>query len=54
MGEHTDNETSIALKALVFQMHVAGFSQGAIETFVGKSKTDINRMLKPLRKNAKD
>lgn len=42
--------STIALKTLVFQMYMAGMTQGAIAAYVGKSKTDINRMLKPLQK----
>lgn len=46
----SDADTPLALKALVFQMHMAGTTQDAIAAYVGKSKTDINRMLKPLQK----
>jgi hypothetical protein len=45
-----DSDLSIALKSLIFQMHMAGVAQSAIASYVGKSKTDINRVLKPLRK----
>jgi hypothetical protein len=45
-----DTDLSIALKSLIFQMHMAGIAQSAIAAYVGKSKTDINRALKPLRK----
>ena len=45
-----ETEYSLALKTLVFAMHQAGYSQLAIATYVGKSKTDINQMLKPLQK----
>lgn len=40
----------IALKALVFEMHVKGVSQDAIAKYVGKAKSTINDMLKPLGK----
>jgi hypothetical protein len=49
--EDKTTESSLALKTLVFQMHMAGISQGAIAAYVGKSKTDVNRMLKPLQKD---
>jgi ABC-type transport system involved in Fe-S cluster assembly fused permease/ATPase subunit len=46
----TGAEASVALKTLIFQMYQAGCTQGAIAAYVGKSKTDINQMLKPLQK----
>ena len=49
MGNETDD--SICLKLLVFQMHMAGLSQSAIAAYIGKSKTDVNRMLKPLQRS---
>lgn len=44
------SETSLELKGLVFQMHLAGCTQDAIAAYVGKSKSTINEMLKPLRR----
>lgn len=46
----SEADASLALKSLVFQMYMAGMSQSAIATYVGKSKTDINQILKPLQK----
>lgn len=43
-------DTSLELKALIFQMHIAGYTQDAIAAYVGKSKGTINEMLKPLQK----
>ncbi|MBB5063904.1 transposase [Granulicella mallensis] len=47
-------DTSLELKALVFQMHTAGCTQDAIAAYVGKSKGTINEMLKPLQKGKKN
>jgi hypothetical protein len=46
-------EETIALKALVFQMHMAGCTQDAIAAYLGKGKGTINAMLKPLQKEKK-
>jgi transposase len=43
-------EQSLELKALAFQMHSAGYTQNAIAAYVGKSKSTINDLLKPLQK----
>jgi IS30 family transposase len=45
---------SLELKTLVFQMHDAGCTQDAIAAYVGKSKSTINEMLKPLQKRRGD
>jgi len=50
MDDSTGKDASLAFKTLVFQMHQAGFSQAAIAAYVGKSKTDINQLLRPLQK----
>jgi hypothetical protein len=50
MDDSIGKDVSLALKTLVFQMHQAGFTQGAIAAYVGKSKTDINKILRPLQK----
>ena len=47
------NEQSLELRSLVFQMHLAGCTQDAIAAYVGKSKSTINAMLKPLQKEKK-
>jgi hypothetical protein len=47
-------ETSIEFKSLLFQMHMAGCTQDAIAAYLGKRKSTINEMLKPLPKGAKD
>jgi transposase len=47
-------DVNLELKSLVFQMHVAGYSQNAIAAYVGKSKSIINEMLKPLQKRKDD
>ena len=44
------SETGLELKALVFHMHTAGFTQDSICAYVGKSKGTINEILKPLQK----
>ncbi|MGA1983566.1 MAG: helix-turn-helix domain-containing protein [Acidobacteriaceae bacterium] len=46
-------EASLELKALIFQMHMAGCTQDGIAAYVGKSKSTINEMLKPLQKPGK-
>jgi transposase len=43
-------DVSLDLRALVFQMHDAGYTQDAIAAYTGKSKGTINEMLKPLQK----
>lgn len=50
----TTADLSIELKALIFQMHVSGYSQDAIAAYVGKSKGTINETLKPLPKKKGD
>jgi predicted transcriptional regulator len=45
-----DAEVPLELKSLVFQMHIAECTQDAIAAYVGKSKSTINEMLKPLQK----
>ena len=47
-------DLSLELKTLVFQMHLAGCTQDAIAAYVGKSKSTINEMLKPLQKRKGD
>ena len=42
-------EASLELKALVFQMHTSGYTHDAIAAYLGKSKTVINELLKPLQ-----
>lgn len=50
----TTGDVNLGLKSLVFQMHVAGYSQDAIAAYVGKSKSTINELLKPLQKRKDD
>jgi hypothetical protein len=50
----TTGDVNLELKLLVFQMHVAGYSQDAIASYVGKRKSTINEMLKPLQKRKDD
>ncbi len=47
-------EVSLAFKALVFQMHVANYTQDEIAAYIGKSKSTINEILKPLKKRRED
>ena len=49
-GAKATGDVNLDLKSLVFQLHVAGYSQDAIAAYVGKSKLTINEMLKPLQK----
>lgn len=44
---------SILIKTLVFQMYLAGMTQDVISRYIGKSKTTVNEMLKPLPKKEK-
>ncbi len=46
----TPTELTLELKALVFQMYLAGCTQDAIAAYVGRGKQTINEMLKPLPK----
>jgi DNA-binding CsgD family transcriptional regulator len=47
-------ELGLAFKSLVFQMHIANYTQDEIAAYVGKSKSTINEMLKPLKKRRED
>ena len=54
METKAPTDLSIELKTLVFQMHIAGCTQDGIAAYVGKSKSTINDMLKPLQKRKGD
>ena len=51
--KETQTGHSLELKALVFQLYAAGHTQDAIAAYVGKSKSTINELLKPLQKKKK-
>jgi transposase len=48
------SDASLELKALIFQMHTAGYSQGAIAAYLGKGNSTINELMKPLQKGKKN
>jgi hypothetical protein len=53
MDESKLSTETLLLKTLVFQMYAAGMTQEAICKYVGKAKSSINEMLKPLPKKGK-
>jgi transposase len=54
MPRDDNDKEPLALKLLVLQMHLEKYSQDAIAAYVGKSKSTINEMLKPLQKRKED
>jgi transposase len=50
MSAEDAKEESVTLKLLLFQMYSGGYTQDEIAAYVGKSKTTVNTMLRPLQK----
>jgi len=48
------SDVSLELKALIFHMHMAGYSQNAIASYLGKGNSTINEIMKPLQKGKKN
>lgn len=51
MKDFSERTELLILKMLVFNMHASGRTQEEISKYVGKSKGDINALLKPLAKS---